>query len=78
MRQRQQQLGMTLPYPNGALQPAPTTKRLRELLQPVQVIQWRDEAGRLRRSRSELTLVQRQALLLLNMDSRRFIQVPSG
>lgn len=77
MRQRQQELGMTLPYPNGALQPAPTIKRLRERLWPMQVIQWRDEAGWLGRSGSERTLVQRQALLLLNMDSRRFIQVPS-
>ena len=59
-------------------QPAPTTKRLKEIIQPVQIIQWRDEAGRPQRRRSELSLVQRQALLLLGMDSRRFTQVPSG
>lgn len=78
MRVNQARLGITLPYPNQRLQPAPTTKRLKEIIQPVQIIQWRDEAGRPQRRRSELSLVQRQALLLLGMDSRRFTQVPSG
>ena len=78
MRQNQERLGISLPYPHKLLQPAPTTKRLKEILTPIQVIHWRDADGRLRRSRSELTLTQRQALLLLGMDSRRFTQVPSG
>jgi transposase len=78
MRQNQTRLGISLPYPNKALQPAPTTKRLKEILSPIQVIHWRDATGQLRRSRSELSLVQRQALLLLGMDSRRFTQIPSG
>ena len=78
IRVNQARLGITLPYPNQRLQPAPTTKRLKEIIQPVQIIQWRDEAGRPQRRRSELSLVQRQALLLLGMDSRRFTQVPSG
>lgn len=78
MRVNQARLGITLPYPNQRLQPAPTTKRLKEIIQPVQIIPWRDEAGRPQRRRSELSLVQRQALLLLGMDSRRFTQVPSG
>ncbi len=78
MRKNQARLGITLPYPNQALQPAPTTKRLRELVQPIQILHWRDTTGSVRRSRSELTLAQRQALLLLGMDTLRFIRVPSG
>ncbi len=78
MRQNQERLGISLPYPHKVLQPAPTTKRLKEILTPIQVIHWRDADGRLRRNRSELTITQRQALLLLGMDSRRFTQVPSG
>ncbi len=38
MRVNQEHLGITLPYPNQRLQPAPTTKRLKEIIQPVQVI----------------------------------------
>ena len=78
MRQNQAQLGFSLPYPNQRLQPAPTTKRLKEILTPIEVIHWYDEHGVLHRSRCELTLVQRQALRLLGMDSRRFVQIPSG
>ncbi len=78
MRQNQARFGISLPYPNKALQPAPTTKRLKEILTPIQVIHWRDATGQLRRSRSELSLTQRQALRLLGMDSRRFTQIPSG
>ncbi len=78
MRQNHERLGITLPYPNGALQPAPTTKRLKEIVTPIQIIHWRAADGTRRRSRSALTLVQRQALLLVGMDSRRFIRVPSG
>lgn len=78
MRQNQAKLGITLPYPNRRLQPAPTTKRLKEIVAPIQIIHWRDRDGRLHRSRSDLTLVQRQALLLLGMDPRRFVQIPSG
>ena len=78
MRQNQVKLGISLPYPHGALQPAPTTKRLKEIVGPIQVAVFRNPDGTLRRSRSELTLVQRQALLLVGMDSRRFTQIPSG
>ncbi len=78
MRQNHERLGITLPYPNGALQPAPTTKRLKEIVTPIQIIHWRAADGTRRRSRSALTLVQRQALLLVGMDSRRFIRVPPG
>jgi transposase len=78
MRQNQQRWGMSLPYPHKVLQPAPTTKRLKEIVTPIQVIHWRDGAGRLHRSRSELTIVQRQALLLVGVDSRRFTQIPAG
>ena len=78
MRQNQARLGISLPYPNKALQPAPTTKRLKEILTPIQVIHWYDATGRLQRSRSELSILERQALLLLGMDSRRFAQIPSG
>lgn len=78
MRLNQTVLGIRLPYPHQVLQPAPTTKRLKEIVAPIQVIQWNDADGTLRRSRSELTLVQRQALLLVGCDSRRFTQVPSG
>ncbi len=78
MRQNQVKLGITLPYPHGALQPAPTTKRLKEIVGPIQVAVFRNRDGTLRRRRSELTLVQRQALLLVGMDSRRFTQIPSG
>ncbi len=78
MRQNQNRLGITLPYRNGALQPAPTTKRLKEIVGPIQVALWRDADGTLRSSRSALTLVQRQALLLVGTDSRRFTEIPSG
>ena len=78
MRQNQAKLGFSLPYPNKRLQPAPTTKRLKELMTSIEVIHWHDSYGTPHRSRSELTLVQRQALLLLGMDSRRFVQIPSG
>lgn len=78
MRQNQAQLGISLPYPNKRLQPAPTTKRLKEILTPIQILHWRDTHGAMHRSRSELSLTQRQALLLLGMDTRRFAQVPSG
>ncbi|MCL5066553.1 MAG: hypothetical protein M1600_16010 [Firmicutes bacterium] len=78
MRVNQERLGIMLPYPNQRLQPAPTTKRLKEIIQPVQIIQGRDDQGHLHRRRSNLSLVQRQALLLLGMQSRRFTQVPSG
>ncbi len=78
MRQNQARLGFTLPYPNGALQPAPTTKRLKEILHPIQVIQWHEPTGEIHRYRSDLSLVQRQALLLLGMNSGRFTQIPSG
>ncbi len=78
MRQNQDRLGISLPYPHGALQPAPTTKRLKEIVGPIPVALWRDADGTLRRSRSALTLIQRQALLLVGTDSRRFIQIPSG
>ncbi len=78
MRQNQAKLGISLPYPNKRLQLAPTTKRLKEIITPIEVIPWRDAAGHLHRTRSELSMVQRQALLLLGMDSRRFVQIPSG
>ena len=78
MRQNQQRWGISLPYPHKVLQPAPTTKRLKEIVTPIQLIHWRDGAGRLHRSRSELTIVQRQALLLVGVDSRRFTQIPAG
>lgn len=78
MRQNQDRLGISLPYPHGVLQPAPTTKRLKEIVGPIQVILWRDGDGTLRRSRSELTQIQRQALLLVGTDTRRFTQIPSG
>ncbi len=39
MRHNQARLGFTLPYPHGALQPAPTTKRLEDILQSIPVIQ---------------------------------------
>ena len=78
MRQNHERLGITLPYPNGALQPAPTTKRLKEIVTPIQIIHWRAADGTRRRSRSALTLVQRQALLLVGKDSRRFVRVPPG
>ncbi len=78
MRQNHQKLGITLPYPNGALQPQPTTRRLKQIIQPIQVICWYDADGAVHRQRSELSLKQRQALLLLGMDSRRFTQIPSG
>jgi len=78
MRQNQARLGFTLPYPNGALQPAPTTKRLKEILHPIQVIQWHETTGEIHRYRSDLSQVQRQALLLLGMNSGRFTQIPSG
>lgn len=68
MRQNQERLGMNLPYPNGALQPVPTTKRLTGDRGPIQVIRWRDGNGALRPIRSELTLTQRQALLLLGTE----------
>ena len=77
MRQNQARLGMSLAYPNKALPPAPTTKRLKEIWTPIPVIHWHDATGRLQRSRSELSLLERQALLLLGMDSRRFTQIPS-
>lgn len=78
MRQNHQRLGISLPYPHKVLQPAPTTKRLKEIVTPIEVIHWRDGHGTVRRSRSELTLVQRQALLLVGVDSRRFTRIPSG
>ncbi len=78
MRQNHQKMGITLPYPNGALQPQPTTRRLKQILAPIQVIHWQDENGALHRQRSELSLQQRQALLVLGMNSLRFTQVPSG
>ncbi len=78
MRHHQTQWGISLPYPNKRLQPAPTTKRLKEIITPIEVIYWRDAAGHMHRVRSALTLAQRQALLLLGMDSRRFVQIPSG
>ncbi len=72
MRQNHERLGMTLPYPNGALQPAPTTKRLKEIVTPIQIIHWRAADGTRGQIRSALTLVQRQAhpswcLLLKNV-----------
>lgn len=78
MRQNQAHLGMSLPYPHGKLQPAPTTKRFKEIVGPIQVAIFRSQDGTLHRSRSELTVVQRQALLLVGMDSRRFTKIPSG
>ena len=70
-------LGLSIPYPNGRLQDAPTTKRIKELLDRMQVIHfWHN--GQIRRIRSDLSLWQRQALLLLGMPSRRFTAVPSG
>ncbi|MDA8206494.1 MAG: hypothetical protein M0Z36_10520, partial [Thermaerobacter sp.] len=45
MRQNHERLGITLPYPNGALQPAPTTKRLKEIVTPIQIIHWRAADG---------------------------------
>ncbi len=78
MRQNQAQLGMSLPYPNKRLQPAPTTKRLKEIITPIEVVHWHDAAGHPHRVRCDLSMVQRQALLLLGMDPQRFVQVPSG
>lgn len=78
MRQNQACLGISLIYPNKRRQTAPTTKRLKEILTPIQILHSRDTHGEMHRSRSELSLMQRQALLLLGMDSRRFARVPSG
>ena len=78
MRQNHETLGITLPYPNGALQPMPTTRRLKQIIQSIQVIHWHDASGAVHRQCSELSLKQRQALLLLGMNSRRFTQIPSG
>ena len=38
MPQNQTRLGISLPYPHQVLQPAPTTKRLKEIIAPIQVI----------------------------------------
>ncbi len=59
------------------LQPAPTTKRRKEAVEPIEVVHWRDGHGTVRRSRSDLALVQRQVLLLVRVDSRRFTRIPS-
>ncbi len=78
MRKNQAHLGISLPYPHKVLQPAPTTKRLKEIVASIQVLHWRDGDGRLHRSRAELSVVPRQALLLVGVDSRRITHVPSG
>ena len=76
-RQNTRHLGISIPHPNGRLQDAPTTKRIKEILTPIQVIHYRYN-GEWRRARSDLTLIQRQALLLLGMSATRFTAIPSG
>ncbi len=78
MRQNHEKLGITLPYPHGDLQPSPTTRRLRQILQPIQILHWQDAAGMVHRQCSELSLKQRQVLLMLGMNSCRLTQIPSG
>ena len=68
---------VSLPYPNGKLQDAPSTKRIKELLTPVAISCYR-VGNTTHRALGELTWVQRLACLLLEIEPRRLAAVPSG
>ncbi|PSR32264.1 MAG: hypothetical protein C7B46_14940 [Sulfobacillus benefaciens] len=69
--------GVTLPYPNGQLQEAPSSKRIKELLMPITIVCYRLQDVTYR-VLEELTWVQRLACLLLEVEPRRLTAVPSG
>jgi transposase len=68
---------VSLPYPNGKLQDAPSTKRIKELLTPVTIVCYH-VGTTTHRVLKELTWVQRLACLLLEIEPRRLAAVPSG
>ena len=69
--------GVSLPYPNGQLQEAPSTKRIKELLTPITLIRYRLQ-NQTHRVLQDLTGVQRLTCLLLEIEPRQLAVVPSG
>jgi hypothetical protein len=45
LHQNQEAMGITLPYLNGALQSPLTAMHLKEIIQPIHLIQWRETTG---------------------------------
>ena len=71
--------GVSLPYPNGQLQPAVTTQRIKEILTKVQVLRFR-HAHQVRRvvGIDDVTWVERLACLLLEVKIHTLAWLPSG
>ena len=68
--------GVSLPYPNGRLQAAPTAQQIKELLEPVILMRYPWNGVR-DRAINELTWVQRLACLLLEIPPQRLAGGPS-
>ncbi len=71
--------GVSLPYPNGQLQPAVTTQRIKEILTKIQVLRLR-RGHQVRRvvGADDVTWVERLACLLLDVKIHTLAWLPSG
>ncbi len=78
-RRNAEQMQVSLPYPNGQLQPAVTTKRIKEILSGIQVVGSR-RGNSIRRmvAEDDVTWVQRLACLLLELKVHTLAWLPSG
>jgi len=78
-RRNAERSGVSLPYPNGKLQPAVTTKRIKEILSKVQVVRFRHQQ-QVRRivGTDDVTWVERVACLLLEVKIHTLAWLPSG
>jgi len=78
-RRNAERWGVSLPYPNGQLQPAVTTQRIKEILTKIQVSRVRHKQ-QVRRvvGTDDVTWVERLACLLLEVKIHALAWLPSG
>jgi len=78
-RRNAERWGISLPYPNGKLQPAVTTKRMKEILTKIQAVRFRYQQ-QVRRivGTDDGTWVERLACLLLEVKIHTLAWLPSG
>ena len=78
-RRNAERLGVSLPYPNGQLQPAVTTQRIKAILTKIQISRFR-HAQHVHRviGTDDITWIERAACLLLEVKIHTLAWLPSG
>ena len=78
-RRNAEQWKILLPYPNGQLQPAVTTQRIKEILSKIQILRLQ-QGTTIRRALSEdkITWLERVACMLLGVKIHTLAWLPSG